>query len=180
MALKIGPFLLFRTKASDEEYRALAREAMNMIVPVPDLLSARGVRRSQLAPGDAQREERVIVQHHLTEMASMARRLREAGPPRKHARSYAALRAALKWYARALATYVEAGRAIEEADARRYRAANARGRNEDKQASAALDSLMEASNHAEAGLDVPPALRRLVANRQAYQRARGGALAFWE
>ena len=167
------PFL--RRKASSDEYAGLARDALANVLPVADLLRARGVSAgAEAEQGRAHAIELEAVREHLEWLKPLERALRGVRAPGGLGAAGRSLRELLEAYRGALGEYAGACEAVRDADVEAYRAHNRRGAALDARACEAAGIL------AAAGIEVPDRLRRIAERAEAYRRVQGGAFAFWE
>lgn len=185
MAIRIGPFVLLRRRLPAREFASLAREGLEALLPVSELLRRRGISLGRVRPGEAVGVELTLVREHLAATRAPARRLAgvTTAPPLRPV--YQALRRVLDAYRATLDAYAQACAAVGQADAEAYRAANRRGRGLDAATCAAAQVLLDAlaAPTTRAALDElapPPPLARAVARAEELRRLTGGAFAFWE
>jgi hypothetical protein len=178
MPIRLGPFVVLRSRPNAGEYTSLAREAMGTLLPVAALLSTRGIRRGQLPAGQARVVERDVVDEQRANVRSIERRLEEVYPPGEFVGLHHSLRVAVDLYRQTLEAYSSTSAAIEAADPGSYREDNRRGRELDGRTCDAFAELLIAAK--DARITAPDALQPLVERRAALERVMGGAIAYWD
>jgi hypothetical protein len=178
MAIRLGPFVVLRSRLTTSEYADLADEAIGTLSPVAGLLSTRGIRRGQLPAGQARMVERDVVDEQRANVRSIERRLEEVYPPGEFVGLHHSLRRAVDLYRRTLEAYSGASAAIEAADPESYQEDNRRGRELDGMACDAFAELLIAAR--DSGITAPDTLQQLVERRAALERVMGGAIAYWD
>lgn len=167
------PFL--RRAFSEDEYRALTRDALERVVPVPALMREQGVALgAEAEQGRAHLLELAAVRAQLEALRPLERALGRVRAPRGLGAAGRSLGALLKAYRGALGEYARACEAVRDADVEAYRAHNRLGRELDARACEAVARL------AEQGLELPEALGRIAGRAEAYRNVQGGGFAFWE
>jgi len=171
------PFL--RRAVPRDEYLGLARGALAQVLPVAELLRARGVALgAEAEQGRAHTAELAAVREQLEAIRPVERALRGVRAPGELAAADRSLRELLEAYGAALREYAAVCEAVRDADVEAYRAHNRRGSALDARACEAAGTLVRAAG--DSGLEVPALLRRIAERAEAYRNVQGGAFAFWE